>query len=105
MNTNELLQNARFLVDASGNKTAVQLDYEDWEELITLLEDIEDAAEISRSRASSEEAIPWEQANAELRQAEKTLRPFGLCAGEFTVPDDFDHPLPEEILNEFEGKS
>ena len=26
----------------------------------------------------------------ETRQA----RPFGLCAGEFTVPDDFDHPLP-----------
>jgi antitoxin (DNA-binding transcriptional repressor) of toxin-antitoxin stability system len=21
-------------------------------------------------------------------------RPFGLCAGEFTVPDDFDQPLP-----------
>ena len=25
----------------------------------------------------------------------KTLRPFGLCAGEFTVPDDFDAPLPQ----------
>jgi antitoxin (DNA-binding transcriptional repressor) of toxin-antitoxin stability system len=23
----------------------------------------------------------------------KPLRPFGLCAGEFTVPDDFDEPL------------
>jgi len=33
-----------------------------------------------------------------------TLRPFGLCAGEFTVPDDFDAPLPEDILNAFEGK-
>jgi antitoxin (DNA-binding transcriptional repressor) of toxin-antitoxin stability system len=32
-----------------------------------------------------------------------TLRPFGLCAGEFTVPDDFDDPLPEEIIQEFEG--
>jgi len=31
-------------------------------------------------------------------------RPFGLCAGEFTVPDDFDEPLPEQILQEFEGK-
>ncbi|CAN5641856.1 hypothetical protein BH11PLA2_BH11PLA2_15780 [soil metagenome] len=31
------------------------------------------------------------------------LRPVGLCAGEFTVPDDFDAPLPEEILREFEG--
>ncbi len=31
-------------------------------------------------------------------------RPFGLCAGEFTVPDDFDDPLPENIIQEFEGK-
>jgi prevent-host-death family protein len=34
----------------------------------------------------------------------KPLRPFGLCAGEFTVPEDFDAPLPEDILNAFEGK-
>ena len=32
------------------------------------------------------------------------LRPYGLCAGEFTVPDDFDHPLPDSILAEFEGR-
>ena len=32
------------------------------------------------------------------------LRPYGLCAGEFTVPDDFDAPLPESIIMEFEGK-
>lgn len=31
-------------------------------------------------------------------------RPFGLCKGEFRVPDDFDAPLPETILNEFEGQ-
>ena len=28
-------------------------------------------------------------------------RPFGLAAGEFIVPDDFDSPLPEEILRDF----
>jgi hypothetical protein len=33
----------------------------------------------------------------------ETLRPFGLCAGEFTVPEDFDAPLPEDILQAFEG--
>ena len=32
------------------------------------------------------------------------LRPFGLCAKEFVVPDDFDQPLPEEIISHFEGK-
>ena len=34
----------------------------------------------------------------------ETLRPFGLCAGEFTVPDDFDDPLPDEVLRQFEGE-
>ena len=28
-------------------------------------------------------------------------RPFGLCAGEFRVPDDFDEPLPDNIMREF----
>ncbi|MGP1387895.1 MAG: type II toxin-antitoxin system Phd/YefM family antitoxin [Thainema sp.] len=32
------------------------------------------------------------------------LRPFGLCSGEFTVPDDFDAPLPDDLLNALEGK-
>ena len=35
--------------------------------------------------------------------AQKVPRPFGLCAGEFTVPDDFNDPLPENIIAEFEG--
>lgn len=34
----------------------------------------------------------------------KQLRPFGLCTGEFTVPDDFDAPLPEDIVSAFEGR-
>ncbi len=32
------------------------------------------------------------------------LRPFGLCAGEFTVPDDFDAPMSEALLKSFEGE-
>jgi antitoxin (DNA-binding transcriptional repressor) of toxin-antitoxin stability system len=43
---------------------------------------------------------------AEVRPLEKNAgppRPFGLCAGQFRVPDDFDAPLPEKILREFEG--
>ncbi len=30
------------------------------------------------------------------------LRPFGLGKGDFVVPDDFDAPLPEEVLASFE---
>lgn len=43
---------------------------------------------------------------AEVRPAPAPVaqpRPFGLCAGQFTVPADFDSPLPEDILKEFEG--
>jgi hypothetical protein len=32
----------------------------------------------------------------------QALRPYGLCAGEFQVPDDFDAPLPESELRLFE---
>ncbi|NEP61283.1 MAG: type II toxin-antitoxin system Phd/YefM family antitoxin [Symploca sp. SIO2G7] len=48
----------------------------------------------------------YNQPIAELRPiaSSKQLRPFGLCAGEFTVPEDFDAPLPEDLLNSFEGK-
>ena len=34
---------------------------------------------------------------------EEGLRPYGLAQGQFTVPDDFDEPLPDEILRTFEG--
>lgn len=39
-----------------------------------------------------------------ITRTSKQQRPFGLCAGEFILPDDFDAPLPEEILNAFEGR-
>jgi prevent-host-death family protein len=31
-------------------------------------------------------------------------RKLGFMRGKFVVPDDFDAPLPDEILNAFEGK-
>lgn len=30
-------------------------------------------------------------------------RVFGILAGKLRVPDDFDAPLPEDVLREFEG--
>ncbi len=44
---------------------------------------------------------------AELRPipaAQPGSRPFGLYTGTFTVPDDFDAPLSEEILRDFAGR-
>jgi hypothetical protein len=31
-------------------------------------------------------------------------RPIGLAKGQFTVPDNFNAPLPEDVLRAFEGK-
>ena len=50
--------------------------------------------------------VRGERQLAEVRPLAATAtqpRPFGLCAGRFTVPADFDRPLPDDILKEFEG--
>ena len=31
-------------------------------------------------------------------------RAIGLAKGDFTVPEDFNAPLPDEVLRAFEGK-
>lgn len=36
--------------------------------------------------------------------ATQHLRPFGLAAGDFVVSEDFDAPLPESVLADFEGE-
>jgi len=41
--------------------------------------------------------------DTEFESSDIEIRPFGLCAGEFMVPSNFDEALPEEILSAFEG--
>ncbi len=67
-------------------------------------------ADVGRATAIASEAVLarfWNNSPfAEIKPPtpnEKSLRPFGLCAGEFVVPDDFDDPLPEDVLKDFEG--
>lgn len=36
---------------------------------------------------------------------EKTQRVLGIFRGQFTVPDDFDAPLPDDLLDLFEGRT
>ena len=47
-----------------------------------------------------------DRAVAEIRPLSETdaLRPAGLAEGELVVPDDFDDPLPDELLDAFEGR-
>lgn len=37
-------------------------------------------------------------------QDEKPQKKIGVLAGKLQVPEDFDEPLPDEVLREFEGK-
>jgi prevent-host-death family protein len=37
-------------------------------------------------------------------EAKKGKRRLGSYEGKLTIPDDFDAPLPDEILDAFEGK-
>ena len=37
-------------------------------------------------------------------QSKGADRKLGMFRGKFVVPDDFDAPLPEEVLDAFEGK-
>jgi hypothetical protein len=64
MGVTELLQSARFVVDAGGNRQAVQLDLETWEAVLKLLEDLEDAAEMRQARQEEDDLIPWEEVKA-----------------------------------------
>ena len=47
-----------------------------------------------------------DQPVAEMRPLSKRAgkRPIGLAKGDFVVPDDFDDPLPEDVLRLFEGE-
>ncbi len=38
-----------------------------------------------------------------LAAPKRTIK-FGVLAGQISVPDDFDAPLPDELLDLFEGK-
>jgi len=45
---------------------------------------------------------------AQIVPVEKPLtqkRPIGLAEGEFTVPQDFNDPLPDEEINAFYGNA
>jgi len=56
---------------------------------------------VTKSGQPVAEIIPATHSPEDL---ELTPRPYGLAKGEFVVPDDFNDPLPEDILRDFEGR-
>jgi hypothetical protein len=57
-----------------------------------------------REKIERESSFEDELSELENGDTGNGLRPFGLSKGEFVVPDDFDEPLPEEVLRDFEGR-
>lgn len=73
------------------------------------LEEVENEAAAFLHRVLDGETIvvySGERPVAEIRPINEAdnLRPVGLAAGEFVVPEDFDEPLPDDLLDAFEGK-
>ena len=69
------------------------------------VDEIEDNLPAFLRRAEAGETFVVVQAGKPLAEIKPpsspvSLRPCGLCAGEFIVPDDFDAPLPENVFGE-----
>jgi len=62
----DILKSIKFVIDPDGHQTAVMVDLNVWEQIVTLLEDAEDGEEIKKARAVKEETIPWKTAKKDL---------------------------------------
>ena len=58
----------RFVTDRAGRRTGVLLDMEDYEKLLQELEELESLKAYDAAKASGDEAIPLDQALAEIEE-------------------------------------
>ncbi|WP_374880161.1 hypothetical protein [Microseira sp. BLCC-F43] len=66
MNTQELLQQVKFIVDAEGKRSGVFLSMEVWEKLFTLVQNLQNEEKVPQKLKTQEEIIPWEEFQIEL---------------------------------------
>jgi hypothetical protein len=64
----DMLESVQYVVDSKGQQTAVQIDLKTWHMLRDMLEDLDDMAEMARTRAEQEETFAWEDVVAEYQQ-------------------------------------
>jgi hypothetical protein len=88
MNTKELLQQVKFIVDSEGNQSGVLIGMEVWEKLLTIVKNIEDEAVLQPS-TTKEEIIPWEQLKVEL-----TAKGFPTT---YNSPEDFINGIKSDF--------
>ena len=69
-------------------------------QLSSLLDEVEhgEAVTITRHNVPVAEIRP-------VAHLDDRPRPWGLASGTFDVPDDFDAPLPDDVLDAFEGRA
>jgi hypothetical protein len=70
MTISDILGSVKFVVNPDGHQSAVMVDLDVWEQIVTILEDAEDAEEMNRARSVKEETIPWKTAKKELKLGE-----------------------------------
>jgi hypothetical protein len=63
------LTKEQFVVDESGNRTAVLIDIERYSELLEAQEELESIRAYDEAKASNDEAIPFSQAIKEIEGA------------------------------------
>jgi prevent-host-death family protein len=66
--------------------------------LSRLLDDVGEGEEVVIAKAGKPVArlVPF--------RSRRARRKLGVLAGRFSVPHDFDAPLPDAVLSEFEGR-
>ena len=70
MTVTDILSSVKFVVNPDGHQSTVVVDLDVWEQIVTLLEDAEDAEEMKQACAVKEETIPWKIAKKELKLGE-----------------------------------
>lgn len=68
-----MAREVRYLVDEQGRRIGVVLDPDEYERILQELEELESIRAYDAAKASGDEAIPFEQAVAEIEK-EKGLR-------------------------------
>ena len=61
----------RYIVDEQGNRISVVLDIADYQELLNQLEELECVRAYDAAKASRDQAVPFEQAVAEIESDRK----------------------------------
>jgi len=69
MTITDILDSVKFIVNPDGRQSAI-VDLDVWEQIVTMLEDAEDAEEIKQARKVKEETISWKTAKKELNLGE-----------------------------------